>query len=138
MEYCKNQLQTTNNVISEYDAAGISWSEKLKRMDSTQAILAEALVNKVLTEGLLKRLTYTTTLSDTQETRNTTISSCSRYSVLSNSSSEQQWQFTSPPHDSNQQRLVSSPPVTEQAVETCSANIVDFYNSSADDIEFDI
>lgn len=163
MEFCRNQLQMTNNVISEYDAVAISWSEKLKRMDSTQAILAEALVNKVMTEGLLKKLTCTTTLLDTEETRNTPISSCSRYTVLSNSS-RQQWHFTSPPaqdssqqcqvtsppqqdsdqqwqvlspseQDSDQQWQVTSPPVTEQAVETSSTNIVDFYNTAADNID---
>ncbi|CAH2001489.1 unnamed protein product [Acanthoscelides obtectus] len=149
MQFCRNQLQMTNNVISEYDAVGISWSEKLKRMDSTQAILAEALVNKVMTQGLLKKLTCTTTLSDTEQTRNTSISSCSRYTVLSNSSG-QQWQFTSPSdQDCNQQRQVlspseqesdqqwqvTSPPVTEQAIETSSTNIVDFYNTAADNID---
>lgn len=41
----------------EFDAICISFAKKLKKMETKQQILAESLMHKVITEGLLNRLT---------------------------------------------------------------------------------
>ncbi|CAH1986968.1 unnamed protein product, partial [Acanthoscelides obtectus] len=59
MNYCKNQLESKNE-IDEFDAAAISWAKKIKKMNPTQAIYADMLINQVLNKGLLNQLTETT------------------------------------------------------------------------------
>jgi len=55
LKKCSEAL--SKDTIDEYDAVGINVSSKLKRMDPTQSIYADALINKVLTQGLLGQLT---------------------------------------------------------------------------------
>lgn len=87
MEFCKKQLQT-NNDIEEYDAVAISWTKKLKRMDTTQAIFAETLFNKVFNKGLFKRLTDRVTLSEAEGQSCTACSLHNQYTVLCNASDQ--------------------------------------------------
>ncbi|KAL1509993.1 hypothetical protein ABEB36_004653 [Hypothenemus hampei] len=39
-KYCKTELQKTD-ALDEFDAAGVSWAKKMKRMNATQAIYAD-------------------------------------------------------------------------------------------------
>jgi hypothetical protein len=55
LKICSEALSKDD--IDEYDAFGINVVSKLKRMDSTQSIHADLLINKVLTQGLLGNLT---------------------------------------------------------------------------------
>jgi len=55
LKKCSEALSKDN--IDIYDAIVINISSKLKRMDPTQSIYADALINKVLTQGLLGHLT---------------------------------------------------------------------------------
>lgn len=59
----KNIFQKID-AINEYDAVAISWAEKMKRMNPTQAIYAEMLVNKIMAQGLLNQLTTSTDIMD--------------------------------------------------------------------------
>lgn len=43
----------TKDDVTEYDAIGINVASKLKRMNQTQSIYADLLINKILTQGLL-------------------------------------------------------------------------------------
>ncbi|GAB6022176.1 hypothetical protein CHUAL_006313 [Chamberlinius hualienensis] len=52
--------------ISEFDAFGIFVSKKLQRMDQTQAIYAESLINTVLRRGQLTNLTANTEVTETE------------------------------------------------------------------------
>lgn len=55
LKICSEALSKDD--IDEYDAIGINVASKLKRMDPTQSIHADLLINKVLTQGLLGNLT---------------------------------------------------------------------------------
>ncbi|XP_025420503.1 uncharacterized protein LOC112690666 [Sipha flava] len=55
LKLCSEALSKDD--IDEYDAIGINVASKLKRMDPTQSIHADLLINKVLTQGLLGNLT---------------------------------------------------------------------------------
>lgn len=50
--------------VSEYNAIGIIVAKKLQKMDSTQAIYAESLINSILRRGLLYKLTEDTDVCD--------------------------------------------------------------------------
>lgn len=41
IDFCKKQLEKSNDGVEEYEAVAISWGKKLKRMDAVQAIHAE-------------------------------------------------------------------------------------------------
>lgn len=62
INYCKNQLEKSNDSLDEFDATAIAWAKKMKRMDETQAIYADMLINKIINQGLLNQLTNTTTV----------------------------------------------------------------------------
>lgn len=59
MNTCSEALKV-NDDVDEYKALGISFAAKLKKMDNRQQIMAELLVNKVLSKGLLNQLTENT------------------------------------------------------------------------------
>lgn len=86
VEYCKYELGKREE-IDEYDAVAISWAKKLKRMDSTQAIYTETLVNKIISQGLLKKLTTFTDVTENQQMKSSSSSSpCTFYNMSSTSS----------------------------------------------------
>ncbi|KAB0803060.1 hypothetical protein PPYR_00030 [Photinus pyralis] len=116
MEFCKQQLQAHND-IDEYDAVGISWAKKLKRMNPEQAVYAESLINSIVSRGLLNKLSDAVTLSDANEQR--PASSSSSY-TLNSSDSRQCWQVTLPCEDAPQ------PPVVVP-----SSSLVEYYTSIA-------
>lgn len=55
LKICSEALSKDD--IDEYDAIGINVASKLKRMNPTQSIYADAFINKVITQGLLGHLT---------------------------------------------------------------------------------
>lgn len=57
-----SQTEFSMNSVSEYEATGINVTRKLEKMNSIQAIYAESLINSVLRNGLLNKLTEDTTL----------------------------------------------------------------------------
>lgn len=88
MNYCKDQLQKNDlNIIDEFDAASISWAKKLKRMNPTQAIYADMLINQIVNKGLLNELTNTTVITDQLTSAPTT--PFSPYSAASSNTSQQ-------------------------------------------------
>ncbi|XP_031337628.1 uncharacterized protein LOC116182990 [Photinus pyralis] len=89
MDYCMKQLESSNDV-DEYDAVGIAWGKKLKRMDPRQAIYAESLINKIIMDGMLKKLTETTNIYDeSRSSTSTPFPEFSPYTVSSDNSSPQ-------------------------------------------------
>jgi len=52
---CTEALDT-NNALSEYDAMGISFAAKMKKIKTDQQIYAELLCQKVCAKGLLQQL----------------------------------------------------------------------------------
>lgn len=50
--------------LSEFELTGMNIAKKLARMDETQAIYAESLINNVIRKGLLKKLKEETDLCD--------------------------------------------------------------------------
>lgn len=64
MKTCTNVLQEKETKIDEYHAVGINVASKLQKMDPMQQVLAEALINKVLTKGIFKELTKTTDITE--------------------------------------------------------------------------
>lgn len=50
---CQKALKQSTNQTTEYEAVGINVAKKLDKMDNTQAICAETLINLVLQKGLL-------------------------------------------------------------------------------------
>lgn len=56
MKTCSDALKVKDDV-DEYQAVGISVAAKLQKMNDRQKIIAELLVNKILTKGLLNQLT---------------------------------------------------------------------------------
>ncbi|KAI4459756.1 hypothetical protein MML48_6g00005452 [Holotrichia oblita] len=63
INYCKTQLES-NDSLDEFDATAIAWAKKLKRMNPTQAIYADMLINKIVNQGLLNQLTNNTTVAE--------------------------------------------------------------------------
>ncbi|CAH1986625.1 unnamed protein product [Acanthoscelides obtectus] len=86
MNYCKNQLESKNE-IDEFDAAAISWAKKIKKMNPTQAIYADMLINQVVNKGLLNQLTETTIIMQQSPVPLPLFSPPSPYSVASSNSS---------------------------------------------------
>ncbi|KAF5277243.1 hypothetical protein FQR65_LT00351 [Abscondita terminalis] len=65
LEMCNTALESQNKIVfTEFDAVGICIAKKLQRMDSTQSILAESIINNVLTKGLLGSLSTNSKLCD--------------------------------------------------------------------------
>lgn len=66
---CKKMRKTTlgsqpsSMSLTEFDAVGINIAKKLQRMQPTQAIFAESIINQALTKGLLGTLTCNTSSS---------------------------------------------------------------------------
>jgi len=95
LKVCTKAL--TTNDITEYDAIGINVASKLKRMNETQYIYAESLINKVLTQGLLGTLTSESDICEKSSFRQTPLSSYSNYSYVYHT-----------PHDLNTQSTSTS------------------------------
>ncbi|KAL1492139.1 hypothetical protein ABEB36_012627 [Hypothenemus hampei] len=60
---CIEVLQP-KETIDEFQAIGINVASKLRKMESTQQVLAEGLINKILLKGLFKELTRTSDILD--------------------------------------------------------------------------
>lgn len=58
---CTSALGREND---EFEAVGVNVAAKLKRMDSTQQIYAELLIQKILAKGLLGNLSEITDISE--------------------------------------------------------------------------
>ncbi|CAH1983857.1 unnamed protein product [Acanthoscelides obtectus] len=97
MNYCKNQLESKNE-IDEFDAAAISWAKKIKKMNPTQAIYADMLNNQVVNKGLLNQLTETTIIMQESPVPLPLFSPPSPYSVASSNSSLHRPERTSQLH----------------------------------------
>ncbi|CAH1962181.1 unnamed protein product [Acanthoscelides obtectus] len=97
MNYCKNQLESKNE-IDEFDAAAISWAKKIKKMNPTQAIYADMLINQVVNKGLLNQLTETTIIMQQSPVPLPLFSPPSPYSVASSNSSLHRPERTSQLH----------------------------------------
>lgn len=72
----------TTNDITEYDAIVINVAAKLKRMNQTQYIHAESLINKILTQGLLGTLTSESDICKKSSFKQTPLNSYSNYSYI--------------------------------------------------------
>ncbi|GLV33250.1 hypothetical protein CBL_08418 [Carabus blaptoides fortunei] len=64
MRACTNALTSGNAEVTEYEAVGISVAKKLARMDASQAIYGEYLINNILKRGLLNTLHPHTDICD--------------------------------------------------------------------------
>lgn len=64
MQECQKALKQSTTETTEYEAVGINVAKKLDKMDNTQAIYAETLINLVLQKGLLKQLTANTIICE--------------------------------------------------------------------------
>lgn len=60
----KNDTTTRRSAIDEFDALGITWAAKLRRLDEQQQILAEDLINGVLSKAYFKELTRETAITN--------------------------------------------------------------------------
>jgi spore maturation protein SpmA len=67
MEVCKQALENSSTETTEYEAVGINVGKKLEKMNSSQAIYAESLINIILRNGLLNQLTPSTVISENQQ-----------------------------------------------------------------------
>ncbi|XP_050307343.1 uncharacterized protein LOC126744056 [Anthonomus grandis grandis] len=85
MRACTSAL-TKHEEFTEFEAVGMNVAAKLKRMDQSQEILAEFLIQKILTKGLLGQLTQVTDIYERQQWTSTT--SLPLTSPASNSSSD--------------------------------------------------
>lgn len=85
INYCKTQLETTES-LDEYDATAIAWAKKMKRMNPTQAIYADMLINRIINEGLLNQLTTETRIVHQLPSSEIISPSPSPFSPLSHSS----------------------------------------------------
>jgi hypothetical protein len=63
MRNCTESL-TRSCVPDEYEAIGISIAAKLRKMNYTQKLLAEGLINKVLMKGIFDELSRDTDIAD--------------------------------------------------------------------------
>jgi hypothetical protein len=63
MRNCSEVL-TRSDVPDEYEAIGISVAAKLRKMNYTQKLLAEGLINKVLMMGIFDELSRDTHITD--------------------------------------------------------------------------
>lgn len=70
MQVCKRALETSNVEPTEYEIVGMNVAKKLAKMNSSQAIFAETLINFILTKGLFNELTANTIISEKQEFNN--------------------------------------------------------------------
>ncbi|XP_014289873.1 uncharacterized protein [Halyomorpha halys] len=91
---CTAVLSTPSTSTDDCDAFGNYIAEKLRKMDDNQQILAEALIQKIITKGLKKQLTDLTDFSEQisqyqhlVEQRNNNISPCVSHSQGSSISS---------------------------------------------------
>lgn len=62
MKTCTEVLQQKET--DEFNAVGINVASKLRKMNPTQQVLAEGLINKILMKGIFEELTRTTDISD--------------------------------------------------------------------------
>lgn len=56
MQKCTEALENDNENLNEYDAMGISYAAKMKKMSPDQQIYAELLCQKVCAKALLQQL----------------------------------------------------------------------------------
>lgn len=60
-------ITNDNHHIDEYEALTCSWDLKLRKMDEIQKLLAEELINKILTKGIFNELCRSTDVVDRKE-----------------------------------------------------------------------
>lgn len=61
-EVSEDSLSSNVKKLSEFDITGMNVAKKLAKMDPLQAIYAESVINNVLTQGLLNKLSEDTDL----------------------------------------------------------------------------
>lgn len=66
MQSCLNVFNSPDTVTDEYDAVGKNVAAKLRRMEFSQKVLAESLINQVIIKGVFGDLTKTTYLEERQ------------------------------------------------------------------------
>lgn len=113
MQVCQRALQSSSADTSEYEAVGINVGKKLEKMTGTQAIYAEALINNILSMGLLNKLTENTFISEKPQIYNNFIYNYNEMNTSSLSS-------TSIPTVSDQSTETISSPNPISAFETTS------------------
>lgn len=64
MQVASTYMQSLDNQ-DEFDVIAKRWALQLRQMDATQKLHSEKLVNDVLYEGLLGKLTYDRRITDT-------------------------------------------------------------------------
>jgi len=64
MEVCQRVIEKISTETTEYEAVGINVGKKLEKMNSSQAIYAESLINIILSKSLLNQLTPNTVISE--------------------------------------------------------------------------
>lgn len=70
MEMCHLVLDN-NNVTTEYEAVGINVAKKLEKMELSQAIYAEMLINNILAKGIFNQLNSSTIVHELPQQSNT-------------------------------------------------------------------
>lgn len=64
MKTCASALSSVSEKIDEFDAIGVNIAAKLKKMNTTQQILAESLFQKIIQKGLFNQLTEYTDVNE--------------------------------------------------------------------------
>jgi hypothetical protein len=86
MKVCQHALEKSTSETTEYEAVGINVGKKLEKMEKSQAIYAESLINIILSKGLLQQLTLNTIVCETSQKDNVPTFS-NHYSPSSSSNS---------------------------------------------------
>lgn len=118
MKVCQRALEMSSSETTEYEAVGINVGKKLEKMNTTQAIYAESLINIILSKGLLNQLTPNTVITENLQT-NTFVGMNTYYSNGSSTSSTSN-------HSPVEPHIQSSP----TADYSQSGNIAQFYERS--------
>lgn len=71
MKTCASALSSVSEKIDEFDAIGVNIAAKLKKMNTTQQILAEGLFQKIIKKGLFNQLTEYTDVNEVPHPQST-------------------------------------------------------------------
>lgn len=73
MKTCASALSSVSEQIDEFDAIAVNIAAKLKKMNTTQQILAESLFQKIMKKGLFNQLTEYTDVNEVSRPQSTNI-----------------------------------------------------------------
>lgn len=73
MKTCASALSSVSEKVDEYDAIGVNITAKLKKMNTTQQILAESLFQKIIKKNLFNQLTENTDVNEVPHPQSTNI-----------------------------------------------------------------